>query len=85
MPVLLADLRAIMAHEANPALRALADKAEARGLDRLLDDDWVTFGHGAGAVTWAIDDLPAQPDWTAVRDIPLALVTGCLLYTSRCV
>ncbi len=76
MPVLLADLRAIMAHEANPALRALADKAEARGLDRLLDDDWVTFGHGAGAVTWAIDDLPAQPDWTAVNDIPVALVTG---------
>ena len=75
-PALLADLRAIMDHESNPALRAVATEAEARGLDRLLDDDWVTFGHGAGAVTWAIDDLPARPDWAAAHDIPLALVTG---------
>lgn len=37
MPALLADLRAIMDHEANPALRALVAEACARGVDRLLD------------------------------------------------
>lgn len=73
---LLADLQSIRDYEANPALRALVAEAEARGVDRLLDDDWVTFGHGAGAETWPVDDLPEHPDWTQVHDISLALVTG---------
>lgn len=73
---MLADLQKIAAYEANPALCALVAEAEARGLDRLLDDDAVTFGHGAGAVTWATDALPDAPDWAEVHDIPLALVTG---------
>ena len=73
---LLADLRAILAHEANPAFTALVAEAEARGIDRLLDDDVVTFGHGKSSATWAIDSLPAAPDWQGVHDLPLALVTG---------
>jgi cyanophycin synthetase len=73
---LLADLRAILAHEANPAFVALAAEAEARGIDRLLDDDVVTFGHGKSSTTWEIDSLPAAPDWQGINDVPLALVTG---------
>jgi cyanophycin synthetase len=73
---LLTDLRAIMAHEANPALAALVAEAATRGIDRLLDDDMVTFGHGKGAVTWDTDHLPDAPDWQGIHDLPLALVTG---------
>lgn len=73
---LLAELRSIFAHEANTAFAALVAEAEARGVDRLLDDDMVTFGHGKSSVTWAIDSLPVAPDWDGVHDLPLALVTG---------
>lgn len=73
---LLAELRSIFAHEANTAFAALVAEAETRGVDRLLDDDMVTFGHGKSSVTWAIDSLPVAPDWHGVHDLPLALVTG---------
>jgi UDP-N-acetylmuramyl tripeptide synthase len=78
MPIeaMLADLQKIAAREANPALCARVAEAEARRLDRLLDDDAVTFGHGTGAVTWETESLPDAPDWAGVHDIPLALVTG---------
>ena len=69
-------LRALAAQEANPRFRALLAEAAARGLDRILDDDAVSFGHGAGAVTWDTGDLPDAPDWRGLHDIPLALVTG---------
>jgi cyanophycin synthetase len=73
---LLADLRTILAREANPAFVALVAKAKELGIDRLLDDDLVTFGHGKASVTWAVDSLPATPGWQGVHDLPLALVTG---------
>jgi UDP-N-acetylmuramoylalanine-D-glutamate ligase len=73
---LLADLRSILAHEENPALMSLVADAESRGIDRLLDDDLVTFGHGGGSTTWTLDSLPADPDWHGVHDLPLALITG---------
>ncbi len=73
---LLADLKSILAHEANPALLSVLSEAGRRGIDRLLDDDAVTFGHGAGAVTWQTEVLPPVPDWQGVHDNPLALVTG---------
>ena len=73
---LAAGLRTLAAHEANPRLVALIDQAAGRGLDRMLDDDAVSFGHGKGAVTWDNDALPDPPDWRGLHDIPLALVTG---------
>ena len=73
---LLADLRSILAHEANPAFAAFVDEAETRGIDRLLDDEVITFGHGKASATWEVDSLPVAPDWRGVHDLPLALVTG---------
>lgn len=70
------ELERIAAMEANPALVRLTEEARARGIDRLLDDDAVTLGHGAGGHTWATDELPEPPRWEALHDIPLALVTG---------
>lgn len=70
------ELARLSALEANPALVRLVAEAEARGIDRLLDDEAITLGHGTGARTFATADLPQAPDWAGVHDIPLALVTG---------
>lgn len=71
-----AELRRIAAMEASPALVGLVRDAGVRGIDRLLDDDAVTLGHGTGARTFDTAHLPEAPDWAALHDIPLALVTG---------
>lgn len=73
---MVAELTRIAAMEANPALVQLVAEAGARGIDRLLDDDALTLGHGGGARTFGTADLPEAPDWGAMHDIPLALVTG---------
>ncbi|HQU68077.1 MAG TPA: Mur ligase family protein [Albidovulum sp.] len=73
---LVAGLLRVSALERSPRLRSLAAEAARRGIDRLLDDDALTLGHGAGSATWATDQLPDAPDWDSLHDIPLALVTG---------
>ncbi|MDI3337182.1 Mur ligase family protein [Defluviimonas aestuarii] len=71
-----ADLDRIARAEANPKLAALVSEATQRGVDRLLDDDALTLGHGTGSDTWTTTDLPPSPNWSRLHDIPLALVTG---------
>ncbi|WP_284164127.1 Mur ligase family protein [Frigidibacter sp. SD6-1] len=70
------ELTRISAMERSPDLAALVAEVARRGIDRLLDDDALTLGHGAGSATWATDALPGSPDWARLHDIPLALVTG---------
>ncbi|MDP9135638.1 MAG: Mur ligase family protein, partial [Actinomycetota bacterium] len=71
-------LRRRAAREANPRLRALMEAAQLRGLPILLDDETLTIGAGAGGRSWSLAELPAPAavDWTALRAIPTALVTG---------
>jgi cyanophycin synthetase len=71
-------LRRRAAREANPRLRALVEAAQVRGLPFLLDDETLTLGAGAGGHSWPLAELPAPAtvDWTALRAIPTALVTG---------
>ena len=71
-------LRRRAAREANPRLRALVEAAQSHGLPYLLDDETLTLGAGAGGHSWPLVDLPAPAaiDWTALRAIPTALVTG---------
>lgn len=76
LPRLQGELARIAAMERNPAFSALVSEAKARGIDRLLDDEALTLGHGKCSATWDHTALPARPDWTALYDIPLALVTG---------
>lgn len=73
-----ARLAALVSEERKPALLALQAAAAARGLRFLWDDDAVSIGTGAGAMTWAMDALPAPEavDWTARRNIPVAIITG---------
>ena len=71
-------LRRRAAREAQPRLRALIEAAGGRGLPWLLDDDTLTLGAGRGGHSWPLTELPAPAsvDWSSLRPIPTALVTG---------
>lgn len=73
---MLQDLRAVMAREADPALRALAAEAAARGIDILIGEDLVTLGHGAASQSWPATALPEAVDWAGIANLPLGLITG---------
>jgi UDP-N-acetylmuramyl tripeptide synthase len=64
--------------ERSPRLLALADAAEERGVACLPDDREVSIGMGEGSLTYPVDAIPdpGEIDWTAVRDVPVVLVTG---------
>ncbi len=71
-------LRGLISEESNPRLLALQAAAQSHKLAFLSDDDWVSVGLGQGCQGWAVDALPAPADvdWSACHDIPLALITG---------
>jgi cyanophycin synthetase len=64
--------------ETNPALIALLEAAQARGMPAHADDDEVSIGEGEHAQTWPVSALPAinAVAWTDLRAIPKAVVTG---------
>ncbi|MEM5543167.1 Mur ligase family protein [Sulfitobacter sp. AS92] len=72
------DLLRVMGQEANPPLIALMSAAAAHDVDFLCDDEQVSIGHGVGAQIWPVDRLPApdQVNWSAIQDVPIALITG---------
>ena len=74
----LARFERLSALEGSPRLRALAAAAAARQRLCVLDEDALTLGSGEGGRTWPIAELPTveQVDWSSLRDIPAALVTG---------
>ena len=69
-------LQAMAAAEANPRLLALCGEAGARGVPCLVDEAALSLGAGEGSRTWPLDGLPQAPDWSALHDVPTALVTG---------
>jgi len=71
-------LRAEIAGEVNPALLELQRAAALHGVAFLWDDDLVSVGLGAGSRTWRAQEVPdpAEVDWSTIRDIPLAQITG---------
>jgi UDP-N-acetylmuramyl tripeptide synthase len=73
-----ARLRAAIEAEQKPALRALAQAAQSRGVAFLADDEIASVGLGAGSLSWPLADLPAPGaiDWRRVWDVPVVLVTG---------
>src|SRR5262249_6977794 len=77
-PAALARFAALAAHEARPALTALIAAAAARGLPHVLDEERVSLGAGAGGRDYLLADLPEVPavPWTALHDVPTAVVTG---------
>lgn len=75
---MIADLRDVMAREANPALIRLIGAGAVHGVDVLCDDDEVSVGHGTGSCTWPIAEIPdpRDVDWAAHHNVPIALITG---------
>lgn len=75
---MVADVKAVMAKEANPRLIELITAAEAHGVDILCDDDEISIGHGTGSQVWPVDALPApgDVDWSSLHNIPVAFITG---------
>jgi UDP-N-acetylmuramoylalanine-D-glutamate ligase len=75
---MIADVKGVMAKEANPPLISLINAATQRGIDILCDDDEISIGHGIGSQTWAFDALPPpdQVNWDALHNIPTAFITG---------
>lgn len=73
-----ARLKAFSQRERNPALLTVLAEAERRGLPHLLDDEALTIGYGAGGVTGALHELVEvfAQDWSGLREVPLAVVTG---------
>jgi len=71
-------LRAFARAERQPALIALVDAAQSRGLTVLIDDDTLSFGVGDGSRSWPLASLPVLDaiDWNGLREAPIALVTG---------
>jgi UDP-N-acetylmuramyl tripeptide synthase len=71
-------LALLAAGEQQPAVAALADAAEVRGLPCLIDEATLSIGAGKNGQCWPIEALPS-PDavaWDRLRSIPMALVTG---------
>ncbi len=75
---MVADVKGVMASEANPALIALIAAAEAHNVDILCDDDEISIGHGIGSQVWPVDALPDphDVDWSGLHNIPVAFITG---------
>ena len=76
--VLIARLKEVIALEQNPALIRLQEAADARNIDILSDDDFVSLGHGRGSQVWAVNDIPKPEDidWDKLHNLPVALITG---------
>ncbi|MSR48229.1 MAG: Mur ligase [Planctomycetes bacterium] len=74
-------LRQKIAAERAPRLVELRVACAARGIAFVFDDDVVSIGIGAGSRSWKRGELPdlldvAAIDWSGVRDVPVAMVTG---------
>jgi UDP-N-acetylmuramyl tripeptide synthase len=74
----IAELNEAIAEERNPNLLELASAAEENQVTLLSDDEIVSLGLGINCQKWDAEKTPspAQVDWQAVSDIPVALVTG---------
>ncbi len=75
---LITRLKGVIEAEENPKLLAIKQKAEELDVVFLSDDDFVSVGYGPTCQVYPVDELPnaEQIDWSSIKDIPVALVTG---------
>jgi UDP-N-acetylmuramyl tripeptide synthase len=75
---LIADLKAVIGLEQNPALVRLQQAADSRKIDILSDEEWVSLGHGKGSQAWGINETPEVENvaWDKLYNLPVALITG---------
>ncbi|MEM7562044.1 MAG: Mur ligase family protein [Pseudomonadota bacterium] len=72
------SLRAQMEIESSPELLELESACNAHDVDFLVDDDWISIGHGYSSMSFSDSQLPAvdQINWNNISDIPVAMITG---------
>ena len=77
-PTAIERLRALASSEARPALLALVEAANARGIPAHADDELLSIGEGEASQAWPVDALPAESEvpWLRLHTIPKAVVTG---------
>jgi cyanophycin synthetase len=77
-PTEIARLQGLFVAERRPLLLKLQSRAQKKSVPFLWDDDEVSIGYGANCQVWPYAQLPEpdQPNWSAAKSIPLALVTG---------
>ena len=68
--------KAIYKEEERKDIRKLQDEALQRNTPFLWDDDFLSLGYGKNSETWALDQLPTDPDWGLYKAMPLAFITG---------
>lgn len=75
---MIANLKEVIGLEQNPALIRLQRAADARKIDILSDDDFVSLGHGTGSHVWGVNEIPDVEDipWDILHNVPVALITG---------
>lgn len=71
-------LVATISEERNPKVLAVQRAAAERRVAFLWDDDVVSVGMGRGSRSWPADQVPSpeEIDWSAIHDVPVAVVTG---------
>lgn len=69
-------LSILAARESRPGLAVLLKRAGT--LQRVIDDDTLSLGAGAGGADWPLAALPAPDEvpWSRLHDLPTAAVTG---------
>ena len=75
---IVANLKARIQKESDPALLKLSEAAKTHELQLLADDETVTLGLGTGSQSWPAKQLPTpeEVNWNELRNVPLALITG---------
>jgi len=75
---LLDAIRRQMNDERSPALIEIEHAAAQHAVDFLVDEEYITLGHGVGSRSYPVDQIPSpgEIDWSHIHNIPLAMITG---------
>ena len=75
---LLDAIRQQMSEERSPALIEIEQAAAQHAVDFLVDDEFISLGHGIGSRCYPVEQIPApdEVDWSQIHNIPLAMITG---------
>jgi len=75
---LLDAIRRQMSEEQSPALIEIEQAAAKHGVDFLVDEEYISLGHGIGSRSYPVEQIPSPGDidWSPIHNIPLAMITG---------
>jgi cyanophycin synthetase len=67
-----------MSEERAPALIEIEHAAAQHNVDFLVDDEFISLGHGIGSRCYPVEQIPApvEVDWPQIHNVPIAMITG---------